>query len=344
MMFVCEMISLVMAISLCYFCTRSDLRTGLIYNKILLIYFLAALFIDALYYGLFVQDLWTEFLVNFIVVTVLSLYLFFSHSFAGGDCKMMIVLAMLYPARQYLVLGNSNTTLVLTIAFAILAGYVYLLIYSVWKLVTKKNTITFSYVKNYCIGFLKSYLTALVYIAFLNVGLIFCGKVGVQISSWFASLMCLLIAWCVGRFSVLKKLYFIIPITGIVFLMSFAVGVLPISINPENYFLVFFLLFCQMTIRTSIYEEIEVEQLKKGMILTTFSSVIMQTSITKGLPRISTEDLKSRLTEEEVDSIKIWAKATKTKKLSVVKKIPFAVFISVGFLVYWGLWGMHRWL
>ena len=70
------------------------------------------------------------------------------------------------------------------------------------------------------------------------------------------------------------------------------------------------------------------------MILSSFSSVLMQTSITPGLPGVSTENLKSRLTSEEVDSIQIWAKATHTQSLTVVKKIPFAIFISIGFLCY----------
>jgi preflagellin peptidase FlaK len=68
--------------------------------------------------------------------------------------------------------------------------------------------------------------------------------------------------------------------------------------------------------------------------------MIMQTSITKGLPGVSTEDLKSRLSSDEIESIKIWAKATHTKKLTIVKKIPFAIFISIGMCLYGAIWGL----
>lgn len=74
------------------------------------------------------------------------------------------------------------------------------------------------------------------------------------------------------------------------------------------------------------------------MILSTVSTIIMQSSITKGLPSISTEDLKSRLTLDEIESIKIWARATHTKTLTIVRKIPFAIFISIGFISYFILW------
>ena len=66
----------------------------------------------------------------------------------------------------------------------------------------------------------------------------------------------------------------------------------------------------------------------------------MQNSITKGLPQISTEDLKSRLTSEEIESINIWAKATHTEKLTIIKKIPFAIFISIGFISYFIIWSV----
>lgn len=66
----------------------------------------------------------------------------------------------------------------------------------------------------------------------------------------------------------------------------------------------------------------------------------MQLSITPGLPRVSDESLKSRLTENEINSIKIWAKVIGVKELSVVKKIPFAIFVSSGFVIYFLIWGV----
>lgn len=339
-MIVIEVVCLCLIAVLCYLCTRSDLRYGMIYNKVLAVFLVLAIALDAVYYGFFVHDLFYDFIVNVLVVATVSLYLFYSHSFAGGDCKMMIVVALLFPARFYWVFGNSNITLVFTIAFAIFAGYCYLLVSSVWAIFTKKVVITFDYVKSYLLNFLKSYITAMIYISLFNRLISAVYSHGFDVNVWITRSLCLLVAWCIGRYACFKKWFLLVPVAGIGLVISIVTKTSPISLHPENYILVLVLLVCQMTIKTTIYEKVEVSQLKKGMILTTFSSMLMQTSITKGLPGISTEDLKSRLTNEEIESIKIWAKSTHTESLTIVKKIPFAIFISIGILIYCAIWGL----
>lgn len=344
MMLLLEIISLCLAACLCFVCTKSDLQEGLIYNRILLYFSLAAAIIDVIYYGIFARDIFLDFILNFLVVAFISLYLFFSHSFAGGDCKMTLALSLLFPARFYIVYGTSNTTLVFAIGFAIFAGYIYLLVSSVHAIITKKVEVSAEYIKSYLLSFIKSYVVAMTYIALLNCLLLHFESRGIGISIWLSRCFCLMAAWCVGKYSIFKKWYLFVPALGGVVVFSLFTQMAPISLTPENYTLVLVLLFCQMTIKTTIYEKVGVDQLKKGMILTTFSSVLMQSSITKGLPGVSTEDLRSRLTLDEIESIKIWAKATHTEELTIVKKIPFAVFISIGFLSYLILWGISLWV
>lgn len=340
MMMVIEVICLCLITALCWLCTKSDLQSGVIYNKVLVVFLGLAVAFDAVYYGLFVRNLFYDFLLNFAVVTVVSLYLFYSHSFAGGDCKMMIVIALLFPARLYWVMGNSNTTLVFTIVFAIFAGYCYLLGNSIWSIVTRRVIITFDYIKEYLFNFLKSYVSAMVYISLFNQLIMLIFNQGFNINIWAIRILCLLVAWCIGRYPVFKKRIIFVSVMCILIAISIFTRTIPFSVNIENYVLVLVLLICQMAIKTTIYEKVDVNQLKKGMILTTFSSMLMQTSITKGLPGVSTEDLKSRLTTEEIESIKMWAKATHTESLTIVKKIPFAIFISIGVLLYCAMWGL----
>lgn len=97
-----------------------------------------------------------------------------------------------------------------------------------------------------------------------------------------------------------------------------------------------------MTIKTILYEEIKIADLKKGMILSTISSMMMQNSRVRGLPSVSTEDLKSRLTEEQVNSICRWSKSRKIETITIVRKIPFAIFIFSGFLSYFVIWGVIK--
>ena len=121
--------------------------------------------------------------------------------------------------------------------------------------------------------------------------------------------------------------------------LSIYMKVLPFSLNARTYVFTAILVLCQMTIRTNIYETISTFGVKKGMILSTFSSMLMQNSKVKGLPGISSEDLRDRLTEDEAESIRRWGKTPKGKKeIAIVKKIPFAVFIAMGYFTYLVAW------
>lgn len=152
----------------------------------------------------------------------------------------------------------------------------------------------------------------------------------------------MIVAWIVGKESKLKKWQLVIGIYCIDIVIGLILGFIPFSFNPENYILVILLLFCQMTIRTSLYEEVKICNLKKGMILSGISSMLMQNSRVRGLPPVSSEDLRSRLTEEQVASIGRWASSRNIMTVTVVRKIPFAMFIVAGFLSYFIIWGMVR--
>ena len=77
-------------------------------------------------------------------------------------------------------------------------------------------------------------------------------------------------------------------------------------------------------------------EIKKGIILSTFSSVLMQNSRIIGFHSISTEDLSRGLTESEVDSIKREAKSRKKTEITMIRKIPFAIFISFSYIILYG--------
>lgn len=321
---------------------RSDLKDGMVYNKTILKFGMIAIVLDLLYYSFFGRDLFIAFAVNLLIVSGISIFLFYTHSFAGGDCKLAIVLAMLFPARFYLKYGDSCYTLLFAIGIAVFLGYLYLLGASIYELIRKNNQFTRGYIQGYVISFLKSFVTAMIYINAVNLIALLFGLYNYTVMIWVIRIVCIVTSWMIGKYSLFKKWYMI---TGIVVAdvgLSIWLGVIPISINPENYILVLVLLLCQMTIRTNLYQDIEVENLKKGMILTTASSVLMQGSRVRGLPGVSSEDLRNRLTETEIDSIKRWAVGRNVTSISIVKKIPFAFFMVIGFWLYLAAWGYLR--
>lgn len=341
-MIIIEKLLMIMLFSLGVLASISDMREGHIYNKMLLVFSACALGLDLIYYGYFARDLILLFLMNFGIVTLISLVLFYTHSFAGGDCKLMLVMALIYPANYYLMYGQVRMTLFFTLCIAIFYGYLYLIGYSIYGLIRRKTKITSKYIKEYLLNFLKSFISASIYISGINLMAVLISLAGINIDIWILRVICMLAAWFVGKNKFLKKWPIVLGVFILDIILGIFLKVIPFSFNPENYILIIILLLCQMTIRTSLYEEILIANLKKGMILSSFSSLLMQNSRVRGLPKVSSEDLKSRLTEEQVESVRRWASGRKIESVTVVKKIPFAIFIFGGFLSYFVLWSVVK--
>lgn len=319
----------------------SDIKRGIIPNKLIAIFAVIGLGIDVIYYGILAKDVLVLFVVNVLVVSFVGIVLYYTRSLAGGDCKLIPVLALLYPAGMYLTYRNSAVTLFLTICFAIFFGYLYLLISSAWKLITGDNKVDKNYIKTYLVGYFKSYLMAFAYVTLVNLLFTIVDRYFLAVNSWGVWIVCIVVAWSCGRIGCMKSRAIIIALILTDTTLSIVLKLLPFLLNPRTYLFTAILVLCQMTIRTNVYETIPTLRIKKGMILSTFSSMTMQNSRVKGLPKISTEDLSSRLTEEEAESIKRWRKSAKgLKEISIVKKIPFAVFIAMGFLAYFLIWSV----
>lgn len=335
-----ELIYLLIMISLCVVVIKSDLFEGMVYNKTLLIYGVIAVALDIVYYGFFQREMVIPFLINSLVVSITALILFYTHCFAGGDCKLLMILVLLFPANCYMTYGNSLITMVFTIGFAVFYGYFYLLVSSLYLLIKKKNSMSMSYVRNSLFVFAKSFFCAMIYISGVNLIIRLIAMQGMNISVWIIRIICIGCSLLVGKKPIFRKKWMLSIGIVIDILLSIMLKMIPFSIHPENYILVIALLICQLTIRTSLYEEIPVEELKKGLILSMGTSMMMQSSRIRGLPGISSEDLRDRLTEVEAESVKRWAKGKKIEKITTVRKIPFAAFIACGFISYWMFWGI----
>ena len=83
------------------------------------------------------------------------------------------------------------------------------------------------------------------------------------------------------------------------------------------------------------YDTIPTSTVKKGMILANSTVAMMIPSRIQGLPEYSTEDMRSRLTQEQVDSIHRWETSKYgLSEVTIVRKIPFAIFMAVGSILF----------
>ena len=317
----------------------SDIKFGVIYNRVLLPFAVVGVILCGIYYIWFAKEYFFSFLINTGIVSFISLLLFFIHSFAGGDSKLLIVLSLLYPARCYLVYHDSRLTLLSAICFALLFSYVYLLICTIVNISRGRIRISKTYVKNNALHFLGTYIRILPYILLLNLVFRVISLKLIQVNSFVILFSCFALAFLVGKYDVLKKWYLVVPVLAIDVALSIYLKVIPISINPLNYLFVLIIMLLQMTMKTGIYEVICTSNVQEGMILSTESSLLMQKSRVRNLPAVSKEDLRNRLTATEAEAVKRWENSsTGLSEIKIVKKIPFAVFILLGYVIYFVLW------
>jgi len=318
----------------------TDIRGGYIYNKILLPFAISAVVMDAVYYGYFNREQFLIFVANVIVIFIVSAGLFYTNSFAGGDAKLLMTISLLYPAREYIAYKRSLLTLFMAVGIGIVYGYIYLLLSTIVQTIRRKNKITFKYAFEYITNYLKFFICTLLYVSVVNGVIAIIQGANVYVSDWIIRIVCIVVAFSVGQFSIFKKWYSIVAVIVVNIGISIYLKTLLFSTDISTYYLVICLMLCRMIIGSGLYEEIQVQNIRKGIILSTATTIMMQNSKIEGLPGISTEDLKSRLTETEANSVKLWAEKKQIESLMVVKKIPLGIFIALGFCTYYFIWSI----
>lgn len=318
----------------------TDLKFGYIYNKDLIPVFSIGGAVNIIYYFYFVRDIIPDFIINILIVFIIQVLLYGIHSFAGGDFKLGMLFAFLYPARLYLPYQGMITTLFFAFGIAFIYGYLFLLINSIQRII--KGVVRPD--KRYFLLFIKkyfhSYLRAAVYITGLSLAVGLCEN-ALFIPGFVLWILNIIVAMLSGRVVWMKNRFVILTVIIVDVVLVIILQAVPFSVDMGNYLFVAVLLLFQMLISTGIYETIRTADAVKGMILSTTSSVLMQGSRVKGIPGISMENLKDRLTEEQASSVRRWGETKSGKKeITIVRKIPFAIFLLLGFLTYFILWGV----
>lgn len=336
-----EIISLGIALVLCIYASISDICFGIIRNKILAIAALYAFFANIVYYGLFAEDTAVDFLLNSTSVILIALLLFYTHIWAGGDCKLLCVLAMLLPARFYLIYDGQVFTLFFAILFAFFLGYLYLLGTFICRIVQRKILIDKINIRRSFFRFLRIYMLALIYISLFSLlyqEIIYKFLIINQLPMFLVNVC---IAWNVGHIKILKKPILVIPLTIAEIALLIFFHRVPLTLTVSNLVFVSVVVLLRLAIVQQNCELIPTKDVQPGMILSTATTMLMSQSKVKGLPKISTEDLRSRLSAQEVQNIYRWEHSVMgMSTVTIVRKIPFAIFISLGFVVYLIVWSV----
>ena len=138
-----------------------------------------------------------------------------------------------------------------------------------------------------------------------------------------------------AKFDFLQKRIIILLILGVDIILAVTNRIMPIDLNARSYIIILVSALIQSLMIEFNYETIKTEDVQKGMILSLPTTILFMNSRVKGLPKLSNEDLSSRLTEEEAASVRRWrTTSTGRDEIIIVRKIPFGIFISAGVFLY----------
>ena len=338
-MIITEIIMLVVLGIVSGISTITDFKSGLIRNKWIYSTLSVSVLLNIVYYVFFARDLILIYMINVLSSSLLSFLLYGFHFWGAGDSKFLILITTLIPARFYVNSIFPIPTLLL-IVFTFSIAFVFLVIEAVVLGIKQKDLFTLSggkptlgSVKNVLYGYVSSY-AYIVLISMLE-SVVF--KRFVTTGGYIFTILNFFIILTIFGFDILRKWYVIGTVIVVDVVLSIINGGISIKsfVSLQTIALVAIVMLFRGIAEKYNYRTIDTDEIKEGQVLALATVAKFQNSRVKGLPLTTTEDFRSRITLEEVESIKRWKKSKMgTEKIVIVRKLPFAVFISVGTLAF----------
>ena len=319
----------------------TDLKSKKIYNKNIIYAVIVAIIVYVLLWNEIEVMYIGNYLINLVISVVISFLFYYFKVWAAGDAKLFLAIVTMIPYELYEVETKNVFPALYLLIMIFGTAFIYVFFETIYLWSKDKERI--KKVKELKLGkaeikeFIIRYLMGYFIILFINnITLEFFNEFRVNNAG--LMLICnMLILIFVYRVIRVEKQSIIV---GSIFLICNIIYYIVFGLNIYNFDIKILLLVLIIMIFRSIsekynYEEIKVEDLKPRMILSFGSVLKFYSSKVKGLPKSTTETTDSRLTEEEVESIKRWSKTKKGKEtIVIVRHMPFAPFMLAGEILF----------
>lgn len=319
----------------CFITSYTDIKYGKIKNTVIVVSLVFALLSDLLIFIFVSRQALYCFCLNAVTLVVIGIVLYLLHIWAGGDCKLIIAISLLYPCKYYWNINQTNITLWIFLSFTFITGFLYIFIQSIilCRVSLSKKSL-FSILKKIKLN-IKTYFIAIIYLSAISHLYIIFIFPYINISQIIYFCICVCVLYLLHKINIYFSKYLIISVFIFDVLMTLITKNLTVSIEWKTYLLVIVIMIIRVFVENYNYKTISVNDINEGMIISRQDTVYMQQSNVHGLPEISDETLKSRLTSQEVVSINRWATSKfGLSTIRIVRKIPFAIFISLGIFIY----------
>ena len=328
-----EIIKIAILLSICTLAAWTDISHGIISNRLLLTGAIAGLFLNVLTWTITSGTYIIVQLINIVVLCVIAVLLYALHIWAGGDCKLLMTVSLLVPSCVYSPFLNPCLSLILLPAFAFLFSYLFLLADSIIQTFSQKSVFSKEMLRSKLFSTLIRYCANVVYITLFDQVLY--SVCGTSIQQFlFLINSCVILG--ISNIAILQKRHLILIALVLSAVIKIVNGqTIATMFDVINFGLVLIVLSLRIFIDSYNYAILPTNQVQSGMILSAATTLLFMKSNVKGLPQISTEDLRARLTPEEADSVRRWEHSKYGQPtVQIVRKIPFAIFIALGTLSY----------
>ena len=342
-MLICETLLCMILLVVLPIAARSDLKKGIVSNILILIAGLAGFTIDVIYYLAFAGEYFFPFFMNSFLTAVLSIFFYSQGIWGAGDSKLLILISLCLPGRIFCRDGLWSFPGLLLISIIFTVSFVVVFIDSIIKKWKKTGEIIGRRRSLFQIDDLRGFLkkTLFMYFCVGAVNGFFSHKWTSFLHLTYPVLLALDLViilllnskdWTPTLPSLLTVL--------VLFLLMTILSKFVFSWQSFLFSLVFIvaLLFVRSITNQENYQMISAGDILPGMILDYSSVALLNLSKATDLPSSTTADMRSRLHEKEVAAIHAWGKKHPGHdQLVIIRKIPFALFIAIGTLIFWGM-------
>lgn len=337
-MIIVESLLITILVCTCIYASITDIKSSIIPNKLLLISGAICLVLNTVYYSFFAKQYFVTFIVNFAILVLLSILLYAFNLWAAGDSKLLFLIVFAIPSRYYfteMAIGLAPAIFVIVFTFSI--SFIYVVCESIVFRIKNKDKVKLSISKSGIFNYLKNYLYCTIYIVMLNYLIMLLFPQFAATNASLITIFNLFVTIIIYKYDFFFKPIVLI-ITSVIAITAVVVNGIFNGFYPPDirvYLYLAIILFFRNISEKFNYDTIPTSTVKKGMILANSTVAMMIPSRIQGLPEFSTEDMRSRLTEEQVDSIRRWETSRYgLSEITIVRKIPFAIFMAIGSILF----------
>ncbi len=277
-----------------------------------------------------------SFIMVLCIAVLIDFALYYLKIFAGGDYKLLLCVHLALP---YAVCVKTMLNLplgIVIIGLSCVIGYIWIVVESIYLSVTEKRIagkkILIQTLKDF-VRYLK-YFFALVFVNGIVQWLIAEMRLGLH-NTWAMYLINIAVVILLAKYRLLNSK----PVAGAFVIADIVLGFVNFKmVLDKRTFILWIAIIITGVFRNFVsefnYKEIDICDLKPGMILSAGSSLQISMIKSAKYSQISDESTRSRLSKENVEYLASFgSKRDDLKRITIVRKVPFAVFIAVSTIV-----------